>query len=117
MKKELEGKYVVVTATSTFKLKYVIPTEALQELNDATELDQERARAWAQDCVVMEEVKDFSQKHLGEHIVDVDVVDEDTMLEIFDRENDYLSEWTQEQKIDYARNWKDEYAAKQKESQ
>lgn len=115
MKKELEGKYVVVTAISSFKMKYVIPAEELQKLNEATELDQERAREWAEECVIMEEVKDFSQKHIGETVIDIDVVDEDRILEIFDRENDYLSEWTREKKIDYVRHWEDTYAKKQKE--
>jgi hypothetical protein len=115
MKKELEGKYVVVTAISSFKMKYVIPTEELQKLNEATELDQERAREWAEECVIMEEVKDFSQKHIGETVIETQISDEDTILEIFDRENDYLSEWTREKKIDYIRHWEDTYAKKQKE--
>ena len=115
MKKELEGKYVVVTATSTFKMKYVIPTEALQQLNTDYDLDEKEARVWAEECVISEEVKDFSQKHLGEQVIDIDVVDEATILEIFDRENDYLSEWTREKKIDYIRHWEDTYAKKQKE--
>ena len=115
MKKELEGKYVVVTAISSFKMKYVIPTEELQKLNETTELDQERAREWAEECVIMEEVKDFSQKHIGETVIETQILDEDTILEIFDRENDYLSEWTREKKIDYIRHWEDTYAKKQKE--
>lgn len=115
MKKELEGKYVVVTAISSFKMKYVIPTEELQKLNEATELDQERAREWAEECVIMEEAKDFSQKHIGETVIETQILDEDTILEIFDRENDYLSEWTREKKIDYIRHWEDTYAKKQKE--
>lgn len=115
MKKELEGKYVVVTAISTFKIKYVIPTEELQKLNTEIDLDEADARGWAEECVIMEEVKDFSQKHVGETVIDIDVVDEDRILEIFDRENDYLSEWTREKKIDYIRHWEDTYAKKQKE--
>lgn len=109
MKKELESKYVVVTAISSFKIKYVIPTEELQKLNESTELDEARAREWAEECVIMEEVKDFSQKHIGETVIETDILDEDGILEMFDRENDYLSEWTREKKIDYARAWEDAY--------
>ena len=115
MKKELEGKYIVVTAISSFKMKYVIPTEELQKLNPEIDLDDAAARGWAEDCVIMEEVKDFSQKHIGETVIETDILDEDTLLKVFDRENDYLSEWTREKKINYARNWKDEYTKKKKD--
>lgn len=117
MKKELEGKYVVVTAISSFKMKYVVPAEELQKLNEAIELDEARAREWAEESVIMEEVKDFSQKHIGETVIETDILDEDTLLEMFDRENDYLSDWTREKKIDYARNWEDSYTKKKKEKE
>jgi hypothetical protein len=51
----------------------------------------------------MQEVEDFSQEWLGEQIIDVGVVSEDKMLEIFDKDNPYLQEWTKEKKISWVR--------------
>lgn len=95
-------KYVLVTAVSTFRQRYCIPMDQLQELNTDMPVDPE----WALDCVTCDEAEEFSQLHLGEQIVDYVVIDEDKMLTQFDRDNDYLAGWTKEQKIEYVRSWK-----------
>ena len=56
------------------------------------------------DSVTMEEVEEFSQKHLGEQIVDCYEVDEAQMLEMFDQQNNYLKSWTTEQKLSWVRD-------------
>ena len=38
----------------------------------------------------MEEIDEFSQKSLGETILDTEWMEEDAVLELFDRDNDYL---------------------------
>ena len=52
------------------------------------------------------EIEEFSQDHLGEQIVDYDVLTEEEILAQFDKDNDYLTSWTTEQKINYIRDWK-----------
>lgn len=97
---EENKKYAVVTTVSTFYHHYVVPMEELQKCNpDATAEPN-----WLADCVTMEEVEEFSQKHLGEHIVDCYEVDEETMLDMFDKQNDYLKDWSTEQKIRWVKD-------------
>jgi hypothetical protein len=49
--------------------------------------------------VTTEDVKEFSQKHLGETIVSHRVISEKDALDLFDEDNDYLQGWTDEQKM------------------
>jgi len=56
--------------------------------------------------VTCDEIVEFSQKSLGEHIIDHNVVSEEEILKLFDKHNDYLSNWNVEQKLQYIRNWK-----------
>lgn len=111
MKKELEGKYAVVTVVSSFRQRYVIPTEALQELNQDFDLDEEEACVWAEEEVMAENVKEFSQHWLGENTIDINVLDEEDVLKLMRKDNKYLTEgehaWTKEKQIEYFRNWKD----------
>ena len=44
--------------------------------------------------------------HIGEQIIDTEIVTEDQMLSKFNVDNDYLSDWTEEKKIEFVRNWK-----------
>ena len=98
-------KYVIVTAISSYRMRYAIPVDQLQELNTDVPVEGHETE-WAMDCVTCEEVKEFSQMHIGEQIIDAVVVDEDAMLAQFDKDNDYLAGWTKEKKINYVRNWK-----------
>lgn len=98
-------KYVIVTAISSHRMRYAIPVDELQKLN--TEVSVEgRETEWAMDCVTCGEVNEFSQTHVGEQIIDAVVVDEDEMLKQFDADNDYLKDWSKQQKIDYVHKWK-----------
>lgn len=103
-------RYVVVTCVSQFRQRYCIPVSELQKLNGETNITDDVAKqiTWAQDSVACEEVNEFSQEWLGELILDTFVLDEERVLNLFDRDNDYLKEWTKEQKLDRLYNWKDE---------
>ena len=107
MKKELEGKYVLATCVSAFRQRYLIPAEALQAMNDKMDLDEPLAKQWMEESVGCEEVKEFSQKWLGETVIDVAIIDEPQMLKTFDEDNNYLVEWSEEQKIKFAREWEE----------
>ena len=96
-------KYAVVTCISQFRIRYVVPMDELQKLNTEVPVELE----WAEDCVTCNEVKEFSQKHLGETIIDTVEMDEEELLEFFDADNDYLEGWPKEQKLKWIQDWKD----------
>ena len=97
--------YVIVTAISSHRMRYVIPVDELQKLNPDVPVEGHETE-WAMDCVTCEEVNDFSQRHVGEQIIDAYIVDEESMLNLFDADNDYLKGWTKEKKLEYVRKWK-----------
>ena len=88
--------YVVVTAISSHRMRYVMHKDDLQKLNTENPVN---AIEWANDTVNMNECEEFSQEHMGEYIVDTIEMNEEDMLELFDKDNDYLREWTKDQKI------------------
>lgn len=94
------SEYVVVTTISTFRHRYVMHRDDLQALNPDSEVNPVE---WACDTVTCEECEEFSQLHLGEQILDTHEMSEAEMLQLFDRDNDYLKSWTQEQKIKWVR--------------
>ncbi len=98
-------KYVIVTAISSFRIRYAIPVDELQSLNPNVSVEG-REIEWANDCVVCGEVNEFSQEHVGETIIDSEIVDEKQILDRFDKENNYLSGWPVHSKLVRIRNWK-----------
>jgi hypothetical protein len=95
-------EYVVVTCVSTFRNRYVIPVDELQKINPDAEVDP----SWALDAVTCEDVKEFSQRHVGEQIIDAQVLREPEVLQFFDADNDYLKDWTEDQKISWIHDWR-----------
>ena len=92
--------YVVVTAISSYRVRYVMHRDDLQKLNP---LDPVNVIEWANDTVTNEECEEFSQEHMGEYIVDTVEMNEEDMLAQFDKDNDYLREWTKDQKVAWVR--------------
>ena len=88
--------YVVVTAISSYRMRYVMHRDDLQKLNP---LDPVDAIEWANDTVINDECEEFSQEHMGEYIADTVEMNEEDMLELFDRDNSYLGSWTKDQKV------------------
>lgn len=95
----MTDKYYVVTAISQYRMRYVVPVEDLKR-------DGEVHPVWAADSVTMNEVNEFSQEHLGETVIDVHEFTEEEVLTLFDKDNDYLKDWTKEQKLAYIKKWK-----------
>ena len=95
-------EYVVVTCVSQFRNRYVIPVDELQKMNPDMPVDP----SWALDSVTCEEVKEFSQRHIGEQIIDAQVLREPEVLQFFDADNDYLTEWDEEFKLAWINHWK-----------
>lgn len=98
-----QPEYVVVTAISSFRQRYVVPMDELAKLNPDAPVDP----SWALDEVTMESVKEFSQRHVGEQIIDAQVVKEAEILQFFDADNDYLASWDEEFKLAWIKNWKE----------
>ncbi len=98
-------QYAMVTVISTFRNRYAIPVDQLQALNPEVPIEGLELE-WAEDCVTCEDVEEFSQKHLGETIIDSVLLDETQLLELFDKDNDYLNEWTKEQKLSWITKWR-----------
>lgn len=95
-----DKKYAVVRELSQFVITYVVPMDKLQEMNPNAEVKAE----WLADTVICHEADEFSQRHLGGTILDIGEIAEEEMLELFDKENDYLSSWTTEQKIAWVKD-------------
>jgi hypothetical protein len=75
--------------------------EDLQNLNTNAKVEL----AWAADSVTCNEVEEFSQLWLGEQIIDVQELNEEQILELFDKDNDYLKSWSRDQKLNHIKNW------------
>ena len=93
--KKMEKELVVVECVSTFRMRYVL------------EVPKGKAE-WALDTVACNEAEEFSQEHLDEQIVSHRVIDEAEYIRIFDEDNDYLKEWTPEQKFRMINRWHDQ---------
>jgi len=92
--------YVIITAILSYRMRYVMHRDDLQKQNP---LDPVNTIEWANDIVTAEECVEFSQKHMGEQIIDTVEMNEDDMLVLFDKDNDYLSGWTKDEKLKFVR--------------
>lgn len=102
----MSNEYVVVTTLSHFKLKYTIPLAEFEQFDLGEPIDQQKLLA----RVESGSIKEFSQSHLGEVVADVAVYDEQDIISVFDEDNNYLSGWSKEKKLDWINRWKDESA-------
>jgi hypothetical protein len=82
--------YVVVTAVTSYRMRYVMHRDDLQKLNLN---DPVNTIEWANDTVTMEECEEFSQEHMGEYIVDTAELNEAEMIALFNKDNKYLRDW------------------------
>lgn len=84
-------KYLVETI-SMHRIRYVVEC---WNVNDA------------KDTVMMNEAEEFSQMHIDEMITSTRVIDDAEYLRVFDEDNDYLREWSDEQKFKYVHKVED----------
>ena len=91
-------KIVMVEELVTFRHRY------------AVELEDDDLAKWAKDSVVCKNpatFNEFSQYHVGDQILSHRVISKEEYLRMFDEDNDYLKEWSDEQKFSFI-NKKDE---------
>ena len=82
-----ETQLVLVECIQQYRMRYVVEVPF-------GKLD------WADDTVVMDEAKEFSQLSLGETLISSRVVSRDQVLKLCDEDNDYCHSWTDEEKLD-----------------
>lgn len=73
-------KYVLVDALSQYRMRYLV------EVPDDKE-------DWALDIVTSEEAKEFSQLHLGELILSHRPISKEEAIDLFRKDNSYLTSW------------------------
>jgi len=88
-----EKQWVLVDCVSTFRIRYMVevPVGIDNFGNDKTE--------WALDTVTCNDAKEFSQWHVGEHIVSHRVVTKEEALTLCNKDNSYAAEWNEETKV------------------
>lgn len=88
-------KIVLVETVSTFRHMYAVAVKDDEPIEYA--LDDVAAYATGFE----NELTEFAQNHIAEDTFSHREITEDEYLKIFDKENDYLKEWTAEQKKQY----------------
>ena len=80
-------KLVMVECISQFRIRYVVEVE--DNIDDAL------------DDVIMkgENFKEFSQEYMGELPISHREISLDEYYKLFDQDNNYMSNWTQEEKL------------------
>ena len=90
------SKYVLVETISQYRMRYVIEVP-----DDHNEKEYPcSATEWAEDTVTCEEMKEFSQKWLGETITSSREINREEILTLCDQDNEYASKWDNEKKLD-----------------
>lgn len=84
---KMETEWVLVETVSTFRHRYMVEVPVGKS-------------EWALDTVTMDEAVEFSQEHLGFHIVSNRVVGLEEALEICVEDNDYAATWSDDKKIE-----------------
>jgi len=79
---------VLVETVSSFRMRYVVEVPVGK-------------KEWALDTVTMNEAEEFSQEHIGEQIVSHRVINTHEYHDIFNQDNDYLKNWSDEDKLKF----------------
>ena len=77
-------KIFMVETVSIFRHRYAVKAKSLEH---------------AYDTIVLEEAKEFSQKHIDENIVSGREISEEEFVKIHDEDNEYLSSWDKSKKL------------------
>jgi hypothetical protein len=97
-----ETQWVLVETISTFRQRYMV------EVPLGTDNYGKDKSEWALDTVTMNEAEEFSQEHIGEQIISHRIVTKDEALTLCDKDNDYCSAWSEEQKVNaFFTPWKE----------
>jgi hypothetical protein len=78
-------KYLVETI-SMHRIRYVVDCKSAEH---------------AKDTVTLNEAEEFSQLHIDEMVTSARVIDDAEYLRVFDEDNVYLKDWSEEEKFKY----------------
>ena len=84
-------KLVMVDVLTSYRMRYAVEVE--DDIDHA--LDEVVCN------IQNTEFIEFSQKHLGDTIISHREINKDEYLKMFDEDNDYLKEWTEQHKFDW----------------
>jgi hypothetical protein len=85
------SKLYLVETISMFRMRYVVECD-----EEGHALDEVTVHATGG-----EELKEFSQQHLDEVISSSREISRIDYLDLFDKDNDYLKDWNESQKLQY----------------
>jgi hypothetical protein len=88
-KDAMEKKLYLVEVMSTFRMRYVVEAECEEHALDEVVCNEHDT-----------DFKEFSQEHIGTHIFSSRELSAVDYMELFDKDNHYLKNWTDAQKID-----------------
>lgn len=84
----MEKKLYLVEVMSTFRMRYVV--EAREETHALDEVVC---------CEQDTDFKEFSQEHIGTHIFSSRELSATDYMELFEKDNSYLSKWSDKDKM------------------
>ena len=80
-KVDTDMEWVLVEAVQSYRMRYLVEVP-------------KGKKEWAEDTVVMQEAKEFSQLDIGESILSSRVISYDEALALCKEDNDYISSWS-----------------------
>lgn len=88
---KMEKKLYLVETVSMFRMRYVV--EAREESHALDEVTMNATGSYN------ENFQEFSQKHIDEVIVSSRQLSATDYMQMFDKDNDYLSSWSNQEKM------------------
>lgn len=90
----MNKKIYLVDTYSIFRVRYAVEAEEKSHALDAVTVNIE---SFDDGCP---EWQELSQKHIAENIVDCREISKEEYIKLFDEENDYLKDWSEEKKME-----------------
>ena len=85
VEKTTDEKYYLVETMSTYRMRYVVRAKCAEH---------------AEDTVVCEEAKEFSQKWVGETIMSTHEITNEHIIKLCDEDNAYVKTWADDKKFE-----------------
>jgi len=99
MSKKKETKKEKKVASGERKL-YMLECISIQKIRYCVETDKAGLKK-IQDRDLDCDYTEFSQDHVTERVIAIHPIDKETYLKMFNEDNDYLSSWTDDKKLEF----------------
>ena len=87
-----DTKLYLIETVSMFRMRYVVEARSEEHAMDEVTMHASGGE---------NELREFSQHHIDEVISSGRELTQEQYMELFDKDNDYLKSWTDEQKLDF----------------